>query len=76
MSIAETVLEKLNALPPEKQAEVLRFVENVSSPIEPSSKDADPYEWLTIAANMNLDGPAGMSEHLDDYLYGDKKNDL
>ena len=29
----------------------------------------DPYEWLKIAQEMKLEGPADLSERLDDYLY-------
>lgn len=80
MSVAETVMEKLSALPPKKQKQVLHYVESLGRKA-PEAKakdaDADPYEWLKIAASMNLDGPADMSEHLDDYLYrngGDSKH--
>jgi hypothetical protein len=71
MSTTEAIMEKVSALPPEKREEVLRYVESIS---ELSAKSGAPYEWMKIAVSMNLDGPPDMSEHLDDYLYGDKKN--
>ena len=71
MSTTEAILHKVNALPPEKREEVLRYVESISgSP----AKSGKPCEWMDIALNANLQGPADWSEHLDDYLYGDKKN--
>ena len=77
MSVAEAVMEKLNALPPQKQEQVLHYVESLNRPAKTAPTDADPYEWLKIAAGMNLGGPSDMSEHLDDYLYrngGDSKH--
>jgi hypothetical protein len=77
MSVAEAVMEKLSALPPQKQEQVLHYVESLNRPAKTAPTDADPYEWLKIAAGMNLDGPPDMSEHLDDYLYrngGDSKH--
>lgn len=78
MSVTEAVMEKLSALPPQKQEQVLHYVESLNPPVEkkPANEQADPYEWLKIAASMNLSGPSDMSEHLDDYLYrngGDSK---
>jgi hypothetical protein len=79
MSVAEAVMEKLSALPPQKQEQVLHYVESLNQPAKTKSEasQADPYEWLKFAASMNLDGPPDMSEHLDDYLYrngGDSKH--
>ena len=73
MSTTEAILEKLSTLPPEKQEQVLHYVEALSPPA-PSPKTGDPHEWLKIAMSMNLEGPPDLSEHLDDYLYGDKKH--
>jgi hypothetical protein len=78
MSVAEAVMEKLNGLPHNKQEQVLHYVETLAVALEKNkASQADPYEWLNIAANMNLTGPRDMSEHLDDYLYrngGDSKH--
>ena len=76
MSTTEAILEKVNALPPEKREDVLRYVESISKQPEPPAKSGKPYEWLDIALKANLQGPPDWSEHLDDYLYGDKKNAL
>ena len=73
MSTTEAILEKVSALPPEKQKEVLHYVESLARE-QSSTKVSEPYEWMKIAMAMNLEGPPDMSEHLDDYLYGDKKN--
>lgn len=71
MSTTEAIMQKVNALPPEKREDVLRYVEAIS---EPSAKSGAPYEWMKIAMAMKLEGPPDLSEHLDDYLYGEKKN--
>jgi hypothetical protein len=74
MSIAETVMEKLNALPPEKQEQVLNYVESISQQVESSTKTGTQYAFLDIALKAGLKGPSDWSEHLDDYLHGDRKN--
>lgn len=74
MSISETVMEKLNALPLEKQKVVLHFVESISGQDEARLKNGGPYEWMDIALKAGLSGPADWSENLDDYLYGNRKN--
>ena len=71
MSVAEAVMEKLSALPPQKQEQVLHYVESLNLPAKTTTTDADPYEWLKIAASMNLDGPPDWSEKFEDYLNGD-----
>jgi hypothetical protein len=75
MSVAEAVMEKLSALPPKKQEQVLHYVESLDAPLQINSKSevnqTDPYEWLKIAASMNLDGPPDWSEKFEDYLNGD-----
>ncbi len=80
MSTTEAILEKLSTLPPEKQSQVLHFVESISQPPLSSAAESattdKPHAWLDIAMSMKLDGPPDMSEHLDDYLYGDKKHVL
>jgi len=71
MSVAEAVMEKLSALPPQKQEQVLHYVESLNRPAATTAINADPYEWLKIAASMNLDGPPDWSEKFEDYLNGD-----
>jgi hypothetical protein len=76
MSIAETVLEKLNALPPEKQEQVLNYVESISQQVKSFPKTGTQYAFLDMALNAGIQGPPDWSEHLDDYLHGDRKNGL
>jgi hypothetical protein len=76
MSTTEAILEKVSALPPEKQERVLDYVKSLSERQEPPVKNGKPYGWIDIALKANLQGPPDWSEHLDDYLYGDKKNAL
>jgi len=64
MSIAETVIQKLNMLPLEKQEQVLEFVESISQEGDGSAKSGKPYEWLDIALKANLQGPRDWSEKL------------
>jgi hypothetical protein len=53
MNTTEAILEKLNALPPEKQVEVLEFVESLKPPVS-AEKTGEPYAWMKIAMSMNL----------------------
>jgi len=76
MSTTEAILEKVSALPPEKQEEVLEFVDSLAKKAALPAKSGEPYQWIDIALKANLQGPPDWSEHLDDYLYGDKKNAL
>src|ERR1039458_6979942 len=64
MSVAEAVMEKLSALPPQKQEQVLHYVESLNRPAKTAPTDADPYEWLKIAASMTLDRHAAVHELL------------
>jgi len=74
MSITEAVIQKMNALPPEKQEQVLHYVESISQQDKPPAKNGKAYEWMDIALKARLQGPPDWSEHLDDYLHGDKQN--
>ena len=74
MSTTEAIQEKINALPPEQQERVLRYVEFISAPPEPLSQDVDPYAWLKIAGELNLDGPPDWSRRFEDYLNGDARD--
>ena len=74
MSTTEAIFEKVSALPPEKREDVLRYVESISEQPASPVKCGKPYEWMDIALKANLQGPPDWSEHLDDYLYGDKQN--
>ena len=72
MSVAEAVMEKLSALPPQKQEQVLHYVESLE-PKAPKAQvdESDPHPWIKVALSMNLDGPPDWSEKFEDYLNGD-----
>lgn len=59
MSMAEAILEKVNALPPEKQEQVLHFTESLSEADGPST----PYAFLDAAMKLKLDGPKDWSRN-------------
>lgn len=70
MSIAEAVVEKLNALPPEKQEQVLEFVQSLSN----TGPSAKPYAFFDTARKLNLRGPADWAANFEEYTDGDKKD--
>ena len=72
MSITEAVLQKLSALPPEKQELVLDFAASLSEP----AVTAKPYSFLDVAMSLNLQGPPDWSANFEEYLRGDKKDAL
>jgi hypothetical protein len=74
MSVAEAVLQKLCELPPEKQEQVLHYVESLAEgACNAGSKPQapDPHPWIKVALSLNLDGPPDWSEKFEDYLHGD-----
>jgi hypothetical protein len=72
MSTAEIIQEKVNALPPEKQQEILRYVETVASS---PAKTGEPYSSLRTIAGLNIDGPPDASTRFHEYLYGENARD-
>lgn len=64
MSITEAVIQKMNALPPEKQEQVLHYVEALAE----TPRAGKPYSSLHLAASLNLDGPADWSARFEEYL--------
>ncbi len=75
-NIEERVVEKMRALPQEKQQEVLEFVESLATEIEPQkqtiwekirehAKDVPDEVWEQV--------PADGAEQHDHYLYGAPK---
>lgn len=70
MSTTEAILERVTALLPEQQKQVLEFVESLSQSSVSAAKASDPYAWMKLAMDLKLSSPPDMSEHLDDYLYG------
>lgn len=74
MSVAEAVMEKLSALPPQKQEQVLRYVETLGNgtPKKKAKGDErDAHPWIKVALAMNLDGPPDWSEKFEDYYNAD-----
>lgn len=75
MSIFQTIVEKLENLPPEKQQEVLNFVELLHSKIDsettPPQEDETAESVLTKAAQFIgcVEGPADLSTNKN-YLEG------
>jgi hypothetical protein len=72
MSIAEAVIQKLNTLPLEKQEEVLEFVDSLAK----KAADAKPYSFLDVALSQNLKGPKDWAANFEEYLHGDKRDEL
>ena len=72
MSIAEAVIEKLNALPPEKQEQVLEFVDSLS----PKALAAEPLSFFDTALSLKLKGPKDWATNFEEYTDGDKKDAL
>jgi hypothetical protein len=66
MSTTEAILEKVNSLSPEKQEEILRYVESVASS---PAKTGEPYSALRVAMSLKLDGPRDWSRRFEEYLH-------
>ena len=69
MSTTEAIREKVNALPPDKQAKVLEFVDTLVK--KTAAKTGEPYSALREVARLNLDGPPDASKRFHEYLYGE-----
>ncbi len=54
MSTTEAILEKVSTLPPEKQEQVLEFVQSRSRATVPAAKAGEPYAWLKLADTIPL----------------------
>jgi hypothetical protein len=74
MSTTEAIMEKVNALPPEKQEEVLRFAESLAG-AQSLSKKGEPGSALRSFAALNLDGPPDASSRFHEHLYGENARD-
>ena len=70
MSTTEAILEKVSALPPEKQELVLNYVETLAKTPQPVAVD-EPVSALRSFANLKLDGPPDSSKRLHEHLYGE-----
>lgn len=74
MSTTEAILEKLSALTPEKQEEVLDYVNTLAEGAKPESQPA-PGSALRLFAKLELDGPADSSARFHKRLYGENARD-
>ena len=68
MSTTEAILEKLSTLSPEKQAEVLEFVDSLTGQAGKLAT-GEPYSSLRVAASLHLEGPRDWSTRFEDYLH-------
>lgn len=64
-------MEKVNALPPEQQADVLEFVDSLTPSSSANDKKGEPYSALRAVAKLNLDGPPDASKRFHEHLYGE-----
>lgn len=74
MSTTEAILEKLSALPPAKQEEVLDYVNTLTDAAKPASQP-EPGSALRLFANLGLDGPPDSSARFHERLYGENARD-
>jgi hypothetical protein len=68
MSTTEAILEKVSALPPEKQEDVLHYAESLAAK-SVAAKSGEPYSALRVAMSLKLDGPADWSKRFEDHLH-------
>lgn len=75
LSIVETVAAKMNQLPPEKQQEVLDFVEFLAQKTEPPKSIWEKIEAIVEKVPKELwdELPTDGAEQHDHYLYGTPK---
>jgi hypothetical protein len=74
MSTTEAILEKVSALPPEQQADVLEFVDSLVKKTA-GIKSGEPGSALRSFAALNLDGPPDASSRFHEHLYGENARD-
>lgn len=67
-------MEKVNALPPEKQEQVLRFAESLAG-TQPRPQKSEPGSSLRRFAALNLEGPPDASSRFHENLYGENARD-
>ena len=70
MSTTEAILEKVSALPPEQQEQVLEFVDALAKAPKPAAV-GEPVSALRSFANLKLDGPPDSSKRFHEHLYGE-----
>ncbi len=71
-AVEEEIIERVHALPPDRQEEVLRFVERLTPSRKPLLEEVrEIYQDMPNAEWEKL--PRDGSENLDHYLYGAPK---
>ena len=71
-AVEEEIIERVHALPPDRQEEVLRFVESLTPSRKPLLQEIrEIYQDIPDAEWEKL--PRDGSENLDHYLYGAPK---
>ena len=71
-AVEEEIIERVHALPPDRQEEVLRFVESLTPSRKPLLEEIrEIYQDIPDAESEKL--PRDGSENLDHYLYGAPK---
>ena len=71
-AVEEEIIERVHALPPDRQEEVLRFVESLTPSPKPLLEEIrEIYQDIPDAEWEKL--PRDGSENLDHYLYGAPK---
>ena len=71
-AVEEEIIERVHALPPDRQEEVLRFVESLTPSRKPLLEEIrEIYQDIPDAEWEKL--PRDGSENLDHYLYGAAK---
>ena len=70
MSTTEAILEKVSALPPDKQEQVLEFVDALAKAPNLEA-GGEPVSGLRSFANLKLEGSPDSSQRFHEHLYGE-----
>ncbi len=72
MTVTQEIVEKINALPVEKQKEVLRFVQEIEVKPKRRLKIFEQIDEITsqVSHESWAELPADGAEKVDEYLYG------
>ncbi len=76
-AIEQEIREKVQALPPEKQQEILRFIETLEQQPKPRLSIFDQIDEIIseVPPEAWAEVPTDASENLDHYLYGAPKKE-
>ena len=69
MNTTQAIQEKVSALAPEEQADVLEYVDALMK--KTAQKNCAPGSALRLFASLNIDGPPDASVRFHEYLYGE-----